>query len=235
MPRPVKRHDPAAFDELDAGELMASLKRLQADIAQRFGGRGLVALVARIIAVAEQTEAGVARATAPNIGLRVALSLGMVATLAAPAAAIYLAGFRLAPLNGETIAAVDLLQGLDGLFNIVFLGLAGVFFVVTIEERLKRRAALTELHRIRSLIHVIDMHQLNKDPGHIDARELRAYLGYCTDLLSLCGKLGALYAQGTRDAIVIETVNDIEALSNNLSRKIWQKIALAETAPARLA
>jgi hypothetical protein len=69
---------------------------------------------------------------------------------------------------------------------------------------------------------------MNKDPGRTPPEELKAYLGFCTDLLSLLGKIAALFAQGARDAVVIDAVNDIETLANNLSRKIWQKIALAD-------
>ena len=49
--------------------------------------------------------------------------------------------------------------------NIIVLMGAALFFLVTIEDRLKRRRALTALHELRSIVHVIDMHQLTKDPS----------------------------------------------------------------------
>ena len=42
------------------------------------------------------------------------------------------------------------------------------------------------------------------------------------------GKIAALFAQSVNDDVVIDGVNDIENLSSNLSRKIWQKITLIE-------
>jgi hypothetical protein len=45
-------------------------------------------------------------------------------------------------------------------------------------------------------------------------------------MLSLSGKLAALFAQSVNDEVVIEAVNDVEDLGSNLSRKIWQKITL---------
>ncbi len=45
-------------------------------------------------------------------------------------------------------------------------------------------------------------------------------------MLSITGKLAALYAQSVNDDVVVEAVNDIEELGSNLSRKIWQKIML---------
>ena len=49
---------------------------------------------------------------------------------------------------------------------VVFLGIA-IFFLLTIETRLKRRRALAALHQLRSIAHVVDMHQLTKDPEQL--------------------------------------------------------------------
>ena len=57
----------------------------------------------------------------------------------------------------------------------------------------------------------------------------------------LVGKLAALYAQSNSDSVVLQSVNDIETLTNGISRKIWQKImildddATAVTRPSELA
>ena len=51
-------------------------------------------------------------------------------------------------------------------------------------------------------------------------------------MLSITGKVAALFAQSVNDEVVIDGVNDIEALGSNLSRKIWQKITLIENHPA---
>ncbi|WP_052466283.1 hypothetical protein [Mobilicoccus massiliensis] len=97
------------------------------------------------------------------------------------------------------------------------------------------------LHRLRSLAHVIDMHQLTKDPERIRARysrtaesvrdtmtaeELFHYLDYCSEMLSLVGKSAALYAQSTSDDVVLTSIEGIESLTTGLQTKIWQKIAL---------
>jgi hypothetical protein len=59
---------------------------------------------------------------------------------------------------------------------------------------------------------------------------LGRYLDYCTDLLSLTGKLSALLVQRYKDDVVLREVNDIEALTSALSGRIWQKIRLLEPA-----
>jgi hypothetical protein len=59
--------------------------------------------------------------------------------------------------------------------------------------------------------------------------ELTRYLDYCSEMQSLTGKLAALYAQNLPDPVIIDAVNDIEELTANFSRKVWQKISILES------
>lgn len=45
-------------------------------------------------------------------------------------------------------------------------------------------------------------------------------------MLSLTGKVAALYAQNFRDTVVLSAVNELESLTTGLCRKIWQKIMI---------
>ena len=49
-------------------------------------------------------------------------------------------------------------------------------------------------------------------------------------MLSLIGKLAALYVQRFDDQVALAAVDGIEDLTNGLSRKIWQKITVLEGA-----
>jgi hypothetical protein len=91
---------------------------------------------------------------------------------------------------------------------------------------------------LRSIIHVIDMHQLRKDPsellsaestGGMSRYDLTRYLGYCSVMLSLGAKLAALYAQKLPDEVVIDAASDLQNVAGGLSLKIWQKIAVLES------
>jgi len=97
------------------------------------------------------------------------------------------------------------------------------------------------LHRLRSLAHVVDMHQLSKDPEQLsptytpteqsilhglDADQLYHYLTYCSEMLSLTAKTSALCGEYSTDSVVLETISYIETLTTELSEKIWQKISL---------
>ena len=105
------------------------------------------------------------------------------------------------------------------------------------ENRMRRNQALEALSEFRSLAHLVDLHQINKDPGldggpvpENDRRTVRSdqelafYLDYSGDLLSIVGKLSAYYAQNLQDRVVLDAVNEIETLTSSLSNKLWLKI-----------
>jgi hypothetical protein len=56
--------------------------------------------------------------------------------------------------------------------------------------------------------------------------ELSRYLDYCSEMLSLVGKIAALYVQRFDDPVVLAAVDEIEDLTTGISRKIWQKIMI---------
>jgi hypothetical protein len=118
---------------------------------------------------------------------------------------------------------------------------AGIITLVTYENRRKRQRVIEAVNRLRSIAHVVDAHQLTKDPDRLskihsltphspaeglDAYGLGRYLDYCTELLALISKLGFLFVQDFHDPVATAAVNDLESLTTGLSRKIWQKIII---------
>ncbi len=224
------------FSTLDAAKIVQTLEALQRRIGARFPESGLGRVAGEVTDVARRTAAAAADIAKPMLWLRgtaiAAIALGV-------AGQIWMA--RSLHLTVESISVVELAQGLESAVNLLLLMAAAVWFLVTLEERLKRRHVLDALHELRSLAHVIDMHQLTKDPtivlsGHSDTDaspqrtmtefELARYLDYCAEMLALTGKLAALYAANARDPAVIGAVNEIENLCTDLGRKIWQKIVI---------
>ena len=47
-----------------------------------------------------------------------------------------------------------------------------------------------------------------------------------SEMLSLTGKIAALYVQDFEDGVAVQAVNEIEDLTTGLSRKIWQKLTI---------
>jgi hypothetical protein len=147
---------------------------------------------------------------------------------------------EIAGQSGDLTAIIEIVE--PALSSSFFIG-AFFLFVWSLEMRRKRARALVWIHELRSLSHVIDMHQLTKDPGRIAFRgkdtessperllspfELSRYLDYCSELLSIIGKVSDLYAQGFSDAVVLDAVDQIEALSNGFSRKVWNKVSILD-------
>jgi len=141
----------------------------------------------------------------------------------------------------NSLAAGDHLGDLAAINDVLLIG-AAIFFIFTIEKRYKRTRALKALHELRSIAHIIDMHQLTKDPHRIMAKplftgeglspklnmtpfQLRRYLDYCSEMLALTGKIAAVYVQQFDDAVAIGSASELETLSSGLSSKIWQKMS----------
>ena len=247
---PVKPH-PMSYRTIDPASVIATIERLERRIKERFPGRGLGQVCAEVLAVARTDAKKVVALRAPYLWVRA----GVAALAALGLGALFLllkeiklpALLRLmTPGNGEG-AIFELFQGIDSAVNVFLLIGVGLFFLLRHEEREKRRLALEDLYELRSLAHVIDMHQLTKDASilhnealrtpsspkdKMTAFELTRYLDYCSELLSLVAKVGALYAQDVRDPVVIELVSDLEATTADLSREIWQKILIIEQTKA---
>ncbi len=237
---------PAPF-QLDSERIVETVHVLCKRIHERFPSAGLYNVCRQLLEIARQAKVRSQQISEPITWVRVVS--GIVIALV-----VLVFGYELfvvLSLPGEEqIGAAEAVQMLDAGFNSVLLVGATVIFLITLESRLKRRRALKALHELRALAHVIDMHQLTKDPERLSktgtdtqsspkrtmsAFELSRYLDYSSEMLSLTGKIAALYAQNFDDAAVVGAVNDIEDLTSGLSRKIWQKIMIlhdAERKPA---
>lgn len=224
------------YRTLDPDRIIDTLGKLERRIAERFPGSGLLQVCGELNDIAGESKARVKSATEPNVALRIGIGAVLLAGLALLA---YVGGIIEVKRDAENLFGV--LEGIDAGVNILVLMGAGAFFLATIESRLHRQRALDDLHELRSIVHVIDMHQLTKDPSKpvavsvatesspvrtLTPYELSRYLDYSSEMLSLAAKIAALYAQGTRDPIVIETASDIGQLTADLSAKIWQKITI---------
>jgi hypothetical protein len=220
------------YTRLDSAKIVETAERLARRIAGEFPGSGLSKVAAEVVAVARRSDMHARLLSRPMLAIRLLVAAVLATGLGfALALAISL---RHAHVEGET---VSLVQGLESAMNIVVLVGIGVIALTRMESVWKKRRALAAIHPLRSLAHVIDMHQLTKDPGQLHADEPAAegrfspsalvrYLDYCTELLAVISKLAALYAQSLHEPGVVQGVNEIEVLTTNLSRKIWQKIAI---------
>jgi len=231
------------YRHLNAGHIVQTIGLLRERIEARFPGSGLGKVATELHQIANEAVARSTWIAQPHLGLR--LGIGFLVVLIVAVGVMALVNLQL-PFRLHSFP--ELVQAIEsGVNDLVFIAFA-VFFLVTIEVRIKRRRALKAIHELRSIAHIIDMHQLTKDPHVVlnpgtDTRsspkrvltifELCRYLDYCSEMLSLIGKLAALYGERFDDPVALNAVDEIEDLTTDLSRKIWQKIALVnqETKP----
>ena len=225
------------YRSLNPDRLVATLERLKLRIEERFPDRGICAVCSELLELARKDAVRAQKISGPNLLLRAGLALVMIAIAAALFYGIQT--YRISAVDRE---AFNAFQGIEALVNLTVLSGAAIWFLLNLEARIKRARILSDLHELRSIAHVIDMHQLTKDPTIIrgeDAHttpsspdrsmtdfELARYLDYCAEMLSLTGKLAAMYLRAGRDPIVGTAANEIEDLTTNLCRKIWQKISI---------
>lgn len=236
----MARTSPAGDEVLLAADHVgATVAHLERRILARFGERGLTKVARDLghLVVLVQTRADESHDRLRRTTL-VARAAG--ATIVAATLIALVLSMRSAVIDGlaRTVEWVPLVESVIN--DLVFAAIAVVFLWV-FPERLERRTLLRLLHRLRSLAHVIDMHQLSKDPEQLsptytptaqsivhglDADQLHHYLTYCSEMMSLTAKTAALCGEHTTDGVVLETISTIETLTTELSNKIWQKISL---------
>lgn len=234
--------DGGRFTSLRAAAILSTINKLEQRVGERFPESGLFGVCKEFHQLAVRSEVLSRRLQLPIWPVRIAAMTAVVLLVG-------LATWALAQVaqhfQFDAGGLSDLLQATESAINeVIFLGLA-LYFLIGLEARIKRRSALEALHRLRSIAHVVDMHQLTKDPAFILSKskisntqsspertlsrhELVRYLDYCSELLALNAKIAALFAQNTEDAVVLGAVNDLEVLVQGLSAKIWQKIMILD-------
>jgi hypothetical protein len=222
------------YRHLDAHCLTTTIDRLVQRIGCRFPKAGLVGVAKSVARVTREASHRAEWIRKPNWLLRLGLLALALLVLAGGGAIVWELRETSTPLE----RVLEVLKSLGG--ATVYVG-AVVFFFVTLETRLKRARALEALHELRALAHIIDMHQLTKDPervgqplddrstdGPMSPEAVNQYLHYCTEMLAIVSKIPQLYIQNFPDATTLAAVDQFESLATGLSQKIWQKIMILD-------
>jgi len=209
------------------------MERLERRINERFPESGLGRLCCEVLNIGKKANDRLAWISRPHIPVRIVAGLIICGTLAGLIKVVSMLRY-----GDEILNFAVFLQGLDALLGSLFFLTAASASLVTIEIRIKRKRALQALQELRTIAHIIDMHQLTKDPEllllpgtstpssplrEMTAFELSRYFDYCAEMLSLISKVATLYIQEFKDPVAEATVEQIEDLTTGLTQKIWQK------------
>lgn len=226
------------LDKLRPEPVIETVHRLRERVGARFPGRGVDRVAGELVVLVEEVAASPVTSRNRVYAARF-VSQVLIAIVLVAAGFLFVTAVRDAVADGPDRGFEWLPLVENAINDLVFAAIA-VWFLHSVPERLQRHRALQLLHRMRSMAHIIDMHQLTKDPERLRGSfrptdksaapmgltpdELEHYLDYCSEMLSLVSKTAALCAEESQDAVVLDTVSTIETLTVGMSRKIWQKI-----------
>lgn len=222
--------------ELKSQDILKTCEQLHFRIRERFPKAALSRTCGELCAIAADADRTAAWISKPDYLVRGGSWLAILLLVASLARTWFALKISTDGLN-----VADFFQMIDAGFNtIVLLGATGLF-LMTFETRRKRKRVIQAVNKLRCVAHIVDAHQLTKDPHSIAEKstehsprreltpyELGRYLDYCSELLSVIGNIAFLYIQRFDDDVATDAVNDLEALTNGISQKVWQKILLLQ-------
>lgn len=222
--------------KLNYDKITGTIDLLVKRIQERFPESGLATVSEKFSKIAKKSKTNIEWIAKPNLSVRLISYLIILIGLGGLIYSVTYVDWRIQDTTLTNIVALS-----ESVFNdLVLLG-AAIFFLVTLESRIKRKRAINQLNELRVIAHVIDMHQLTKDPSLVNVDgyntlnspkrsltsfELERYLDYCSESAALISKVAALYAQSLPDEVVVKSVNEIEILCTGLSQKVWQKLII---------
>lgn len=222
------------FKNLDIDKVTAAIELLRLRVQERFPTANLLNVCNELKELSNNAKANIQHLNKPYVYFRIIFSFLIILTIVLITYTIWHISSQDLPSNFQSFIATS-----EALMNeLVMIG-AAFYFIGKFENSLKQKKILYALQELRTIIHVIDLHQLTKDPAPIlqnntehsperalSKSELNRYLDYCSEMLSLTSKVAATYGFNCNDQIVLDTIHNIEVLSGTLSNKIWQKITI---------
>ena len=149
---------------LEPAKLIETAQRLERRIVERFEGSGLSRVCAELVKRTTQAEHACEHIRSPQYGLRLLSGVIIALIVLAALGAGYLALQESAqgPASWTDVATVG-----EAIANEVILLAAAIWFFVTLERKRKRDRVLGAMNQLRTLAHLIDIHQLSKNPDTI--------------------------------------------------------------------
>ncbi len=226
----MKQNHEQKETRLKGTSICESIEALKNQVNNQFPGKRLSATIEDL-----ETEAK----SATNIAKKVGGShfIGWFITLSVPLLLFVATIASTASYFNLDISSIQSYDDIDGVVNIGFVTvLIGLFVRQFITIR-RRTNSMKQLHKLRTIIHILDMKQQNKkyhncltNKKPLSHNDNIRYLDDCSQAIVLAGKVAALMIEGHNDALVIATVSEIDSLCNGITNRIWQKIQVFQLA-----
>lgn len=221
------RATPQEGHRLDPARIIETAENLAREVGEKLPGSSLAGLAVKLLHVAHATEERARRARRPIYAIRV---LSLLAISASLLALWYL--LRHIHARWEFGTITEVFEAADAGFNLLILLAGALWFLITIENRIKRRKALMYIEELREFLHVIDVTQLfytplvyNPDPAaaRTSATFDYTYFLFCTQMLAVISNLAPLYTRGAAGDSILRAASEVEMLANAITVKLLSK------------
>src|SRR5687767_12074671 len=127
--------------KLDPQKIIQTLEQLERRISERFPESGLRKVCMEVLETVYKSQSNIAWLSRPNIPVRVISILIILVGIGALIYSLTLVDLKIADTTLATIVTFS-----EALFNVIILIGAAIFFLISIETRLKRQRALNALN-----------------------------------------------------------------------------------------
>ncbi len=208
-------------------------------IVERFPQANLRNLAASVAIKVENVADAAKRDFAPRWFITLVLFLLVTAVLSAAGWGLYRMGLHFGSPDWT-----ELVQSADAALQMILVIGVAVWSLLSLGHKLQRSRQLAYLESLREFIHLLDLHQLEKDPDRLSRRPdentssspkmehvstaflMGRYLDYVSELLAVVATMAAYYAANARDEVVLGVVREIGASASQHRLHIGQKAAI---------
>lgn len=224
--------NPNQKHRLDPARIIQTAEHLANRVSIRFPESTLAGLAANLADIARETDARARLAREPDRMIRGA---GWLAGIVGLLGLWYFIGriqTHLVNANLEFGTVTDLFEVADAGFNILVALAGALWFLVTLEARVKRKQAMEHIGELLEFVQFIDVTQLyytpefyksNGSPDSAAGKFDHTYLLFCTEMLAVIGNLAPLYTRGNMDDAVWRATSDVLMLANAIEGRLFAK------------
>ena len=177
-----------------------------------------------LLSIAQTTENRIKEATRPIYSIRVFSTLAIGASFVG----LWLI-LKHINTRWEFGTITEIFESADACFNLVVLLAGLLWFLFTLEARIKRKRVLGYISELREFAHLIDVTQLyytpdlyesDPDSNRSSLKLDYTYLFLCTQMLAVISNLAPLYTKSASSDSIWRAASDVETLSNDIATKL---------------
>jgi hypothetical protein len=213
---------------LDPSRIIETAENLARRVSERLPESNLAVLAVEVAGIARVTDERSRRASMPIYIIRAAC---LIATIVALLGLLLLV--RHIGTRWEFSTITDVFESADAGVNILFVLAGGLWFLITLEARVKRKQALAFIGELLEFVQLIDVTQLYHTPEFYASKDSvggtpsrfddNTYLLFCTEMLAVIGNLALLYTRGNMDDSVWRAASDVVMLANAIEDRLLSK------------